>query len=462
MPHALPGYPAEMRADQTSTGPAASTRDTVGIVAEVLLPLVARGLIVRRPRVESILERIDADDRAIRRLQALRAQHGPTPLRIRILGREIAIVLSHVDAHRILTAPAEQVLVATHEKRAALRRFQPHGVLASPPAERPPRRRYNEQVLHNGEPLHPLAETIATKAGEEAAQMVTQARARGTLDWQTFAHYWWRLIRRVVLGDHAQHDQTLLDQLTKLRRDANWAWFAPHHERLRRAFQHRLDTHLHHHEPGSLAGCIGRTDAAQGTFPGEQVPQWLFAFDGAAMATFRTLALLDAHPDRRLRAFEDQPPGPAAALSLLRPALLESLRLWPTTPAILRETTSQTPWRDLPARTTILIYTPLFHRDPRNFPQADRYAPQLWPEHQPDPPWTFPFSAGHAACPGRELVTLLATSLLAHLLHATPLRQAHPHPIRPDQPITATLDPFRLHFHPAPHRTSGTQGPHQA
>jgi cytochrome P450 len=46
--------------------------------------------------------------------------------------------------------------------------------------------------------------------------------------------------------------------------------------------------------------------------------------------------------------------------------VLESLRLWPTTPTILRQTTAETRWnRDsTPAGTVVLIFAPFFHRSP--------------------------------------------------------------------------------------------------
>jgi cytochrome P450 len=135
----------------------------------------------------------------------------------------------------------------------------------------------------------------------------------------------------------------------------------------------------------------------------------------------------------------------------MRPTVLESLRLWPTTPAILRETTTETNWADrtLPAGATMLIYTPFFHRAREHTRHADAYAPELWGEES-DPYWAFPFSAGQAACPGRQLVTLVCSALLTRLLDHTRLRQAHPSPIRDKQPLPATLSPFRLRYEPRP------------
>ena len=58
----------------------------------------------------------------------------------------------------------------------------------------------------------------------------------------------------------------------------------------------------------------------------------LFAFDAAGMAPFTAPALLDGSEREAGRAFR-------------RAAVLEAVRPWPTTPAILRDTTEATRWR---------------------------------------------------------------------------------------------------------------------
>jgi len=73
-------------------------------------------------------------------------------------------------------------------------------------------------------------------------------------------------------------------------------------------------------------------DPPEHTAPLEQVPQWLFAFDAAGMASFRALALLVAHPDGLDAARAEIAAAGAARTPLpaLRAALLEAVRLWPT------------------------------------------------------------------------------------------------------------------------------------
>jgi cytochrome P450 len=372
--------------------PTLPPRETAAVMGDVVVPLVARGVIVRRPRVENLLERGDGDARAIARVQRLAERHGPGPVRLAIPGRRVAFVLSPEDAQRVLDGSPEPFALANREKRSALSHFQPEGVLISRGPVRAERRRFNEEVLETGRERHRLADTMAAKVREEVAHLQGPR-----LDWDAFATAWWRLVRRVVLGDGAREDHGLTDMLARLRRDANWAFVKPKRRGLRAAFFERLDGHLRRAEPGSLAAVIAATPAGEQTQPLQQVPQWLFAFDAAGMATFRALALGDS--------------------------VFESVRLWPTTPAILRDTTQDTEWASgtLPAGSALVIFVPYFNR-----------CTDL----------AIPFSAGAGRCPGRELVLFLGQAWIEALRTHFDVRPVQALP----SPPPATVSPFRLQF----------------
>jgi cytochrome P450 len=438
--------------------PRASVRETAGVMADVVLPLAARGAIVRRPRVVGLLDRADADRRAVRRLQRLRRRHGRGPVLLRLPRRDVAVVLEPEHAHRVLEASPEPFATATLEKRAALSRFEPHGVLVSDGAERADRRRFNEEVLDTAHPVHRLASDIVAAVREEAAPLVEALGQPAGLGWEGFAPSWWRLVRRIVLGGGARDDVELTDLLTRLRADANWSYLKPPRADLRDAFLDRLGAHLARAEPGSLAAVVAKAPAAAHTAPREQVPQWLFAFDAAGMASFRTLALLAAHPAPAARVREELEAHDLTRpqdLPYLRACVLESLRLWPTTPAVLRDTTAETHWDGglLPAGAGVVIFAPFFHRDAERLLHADAFAPGLWldagtPDGTPPDGSPFvPFSDGPAACPGRSLVLLVTTTLLTTFLEGRrTVRQIAPAPLDPARPLPATLSPFRLRF----------------
>ena len=147
--------------------PRASTLDTTRVLTTVVLPLAARGVLLRRPPVVALAERLDLDRRAVHLLQRLRARYGPGPLRLGVPGRSVALVLSPEGVQRVLSGSPEPFAVANREKRGALSHFQPHGVLVSHGQLRADRRRVNEAVLDFHRPVHRLAEAIAAKDPDE-------------------------------------------------------------------------------------------------------------------------------------------------------------------------------------------------------------------------------------------------------------------------------------------------------
>src|SRR5204863_312580 len=156
-------FPAGIGPPVTTAIAPVSARDTTGVVLDVLLPLAARGLIVRRPRVVGALDRIDADLRAIRRMQSIRERYAPGPVLLRVPGRGIALIVSGAQVRTVLYGSPAPFATANREKRAALSRFEPHGVLISRGAAREARRDLNEQALDTGRPVHRLGGQLVAK-----------------------------------------------------------------------------------------------------------------------------------------------------------------------------------------------------------------------------------------------------------------------------------------------------------
>jgi cytochrome P450 len=397
--------------------PTASAADTARVLSTVLSPIIAQGPILRRPRMVALAERLDADRRAGRLLRGLRGKYGPDPLRLRVPGRSMALVLSVADVRAVLLGSPEPYALANREKVAALTHFQPHGVLVSHGPVRAERRRFNEQVLG------------AAPLDEITARIRAEAVLPERLTWDGFAAMWWPLVRRVVLGDGARDDAGLTAMLTALRADANWAYLRPKRTGLRRRFEQRLHGHLARAERGSLAEVLARTPAAEVTDPEGQVPHWLFAFDAAGIAAYRALALLAAGP-----ADPDLP--------YLQASVLESVRLWPTTMVILRDSTTRI--GEFPAGTAFVIVSSYFHRDPA-LPYADRFTPEIWLDGRARDNWSLvPFSGGPGECPGRNLVLFTTGTLLGTLLDRYHLRPVGG--LDPAGPLPGTLDHTALRF----------------
>src|SRR4051812_5767992 len=66
-----------------SSLPKATLRDTFGILAGVIVPVLARGIFIRRPKMVAMAEQLDLDRRAVRRVQRLRNTYGTGPLLLR-------------------------------------------------------------------------------------------------------------------------------------------------------------------------------------------------------------------------------------------------------------------------------------------------------------------------------------------------------------------------------------------
>jgi cytochrome P450 len=431
--------------------PAASVQDTLSVLSEVLIPTVAKGPIIRRPRVVALTERLDLDAKAVRRMQWLRATYGPGPLMLRVPGQPRAVILDPEHVHRVLNGSPEPFSTASFEKRAALSHFEPKGALITRGPARPDRRRFNEAVLDHESPMHRLSEQLLAVVAEEADELLKEVRRRRyELGWETFFAAWFRLVRRVVFGDRARNDTKLTDMIFRLRADANWAFLKPKNKGLRRRFFRRMHRYLARAEPGSLAHVMAHTYTTRQTAPDHQVPQWLFAFDPAGMTTFRSLALLASFPEQAERARAEVRESLAQpVLPFLQATVLESLRLWPTTPMVLRQSSRETQWEagTMPAETGILIYAPFFHRDETRLPYAHRFAPEVWLEHGFSQPWPLiPFSQGPAICPGRHLVLMLSSNMLAHLITGREVWLQPLNRLGVPGPLPGTLNNYDLRF----------------
>jgi cytochrome P450 len=192
--------------------------------------------------------------------------------------------------------------------------------------------------------------------------------------------------------------------------------------------------------------------------PVGQMPQWLFAFDAAGMALLRALALLASHPVQMAQALDDAAtPNVPLLRPFLRSCVLESVRLFPTTPTILRDTTQDTEWGSGAEHFTVskgaglMIVVPAFHRDEDLLPFAHQFSPDIWLDGSAQRyRQLVPFSAGPAECPGRNLVLFVTSSVLANLLHALDFRLTSEPQLTPDQPLPMTLNQLTLDFAIAP------------
>jgi cytochrome P450 len=433
--------------------PRAGLIDSLKVLLGVVTPTVAMGPIIRRPKVMRPAERLDFAGNAVKAMQKLRDDCGNGPLMIAVPFRHQAVLLDPAHVRRVLDETPEPFATASTEKQAALRHFEPKGALISHGHERTVRRRINEETLQHSDPIHSMSDRFLSIVDEEIHELLDRANPAGELRWSDFYAAWFRIVRRVAFGSEARDDEQITILMEKLRAAGNWAFFRPVRSDLRAELHGRIRHYLDKSEPGSLAALMSSRVKTSLSEPENQIPQWLFAFDPAGMATFRGLALLTSHSTYLERAHEEAE-SVQSHRPLLRATILESLRLWPTTPMILRQTTRETKWEHgiMPARTGILIYAPFFHRDETRIPFAHAFNPDLWiqddPEVKGDAPraWPFvPFSSGTGVCPGRNLVLLLTSNTLARILARREIQLQQPWRMQPGK-LPGTLDHFTLRF----------------
>lgn len=454
------------------------------VLSSVLLPNLARGVIVRRPLMTGLVAGLDADRKAASLLRGLRERHGDDPLPLRLAGRRLALVLSPDDVGRLLRETPEPFSPGGMEKHGALSHFQPHGVLVSDHDARPGRRAANVAALVPGQTIHPDGDVVAGQADDEALALRLALRGGEVLDWRRFADSFHAMARRVVFGSFAAEDRRTTELLHALRSRANWAYAAPTDHASREEFLGRVRASIERAEPGSLAarlvagavaaksaaGCphggggeSGRDRGATapgGSGPGgegqgadvhpeDQVAHWLFAFDAAAVAAFRSLALLTSLSPGAHAAREEADGREGLDLPLLRATVRESVRLWPTTLMVIRESTRETAWRQevFEAGTAFLIASSYFHRDSSRLPYADAFEPEVWLDGRAEAePGIVPFSYGPAGCAARDLVPLTVSLFLRALLRGRNLTRVDAGGPLPASGLPASLNHFALRF----------------
>ena len=174
----------------------------------------------------------------------------------------------------------------------------------------------------------------------------------------------------------------------------------------------------------------------------EEVDTFMFeGHDTTAMSLIWTLHLLGNHPDIQDRIHEeideirqqsddyDQTQNwsqnQLRQMKFLDACIKESLRIYPSGPAIARYTQQDTeiePGRIIPRGTSIILVIYMIQRDPKYFPQPERYIPDRFIEDSEHycgrmNPFAFvPFSAGPRNCIGQKFALQEEKIMLATLL----------------------------------------------
>lgn len=214
---------------------------------------------------------------------------------------------------------------------------------------------------------------------------------------------------------------------------------------------------------GALAALALADDIDENAFVGHANVLFISCNEPVAVALTWTLLAISQLPRLQMRlraesianAGSDGRPGPS--MPLLESVLSESLRV--LTPNALMVRVAREPvvlggYR-LPAGCEVLLCPFLSHRDPRWFPEPQRFSPSRWAGLRPSAYAYFPFGAGGHGCVGRALALRTLHAALSALLRegAIVLDGDADVDWRVQVMLMPTADPMlRLHDAPPVHR----------
>lgn len=179
----------------------------------------------------------------------------------------------------------------------------------------------------------------------------------------------------------------------------------------------------------------------------EVITLFLAGHETTANALNWTWVLLAGHPQvaARLHAeldavLDSRTPAPddVARLPYTRAVIAESLRLYPTAWTMGRRALKDYRWNgiEMPAGSLLLMSQWVVHRDPRFWPDPERFDPERWLSDGTDRPRFayFPFGGGNRVCIGEsfawaEAILVLATLAQRWTLTLDPDHAVEPHPL---------------------------------
>lgn len=421
--------------------------DGVRFTAQVGVPNVLQGLFKKRPAVATVAAIAKVDALGYLLVEGMVERHGPGPFYVRVAKDEALLLHDPADIEFVLGQSPDPFASDPDAKKKGMSAFQPDALTLSRGDLWRNRRDFAEHVLATGKPLHPLAATFLAVAEEEAAGLAK----RESFDFDDLNAVFQRITRRVVFGEAAADDETLTERLGDLMAAGNSTPGKPADGYP--AFLAQIQAYVDQPDADSLVGRF--TDAPHGTStdPAAQAIHWLFAMgDTLPMNLHRTLAVLATHPEQlhevrvEVGAADLTNVADVAGLDFLGGCILDTMRLWPTTPLFGRVTTRDVEFpggQILKANTQVLIDNAFNHRNRARIAYADRFAPGEWSSGDAGNSWLFNFfSHGPQGCPGAGLSLFLGQAFLATLLATrTPRVEVD---LDPGKPLPHALDVFGL------------------
>ncbi|ALP53278.1 hypothetical protein Tel_08980 [Candidatus Tenderia electrophaga] len=383
-----------------------------------VLPAYSRGLFTPNKFWTGLWDRLQPDPAAVKFVSRLRKKYHSDYLYIHVLTKKSLLVLDP-DGIRHVLDHSPDIYADAKLKRKGMSHFQPDAVTISRGEAWRDRRRFNESVLDSGQALHRHADQFLDIINGETRHVLQSKQ----LKWSDWADLFDQITLQVIFGKGIR-DNTSLQALRQLMRQSNRGFgldkssqFDAFYDNIQRRRESAPDT--------SLAGLCKHAPVTEVTKPDNQIPHWMFAMaDTLAINTARALALITSHSEAEQAVREEMAAtrlNTAAAvrsLTYLRGCVQEAMRLWPTTPTLVRETLQDDRLGGAPVAkgTQVLILNSFNHRDREQLDFADRFEPQRWQQGDSINYRFNHLSNGAQVCAGKELALFMATAVLAKLL----------------------------------------------
>ncbi len=401
---------------------------------------------------------VHPDPAAVKRIGELREKYQSDYFYLKLLGKKSLLVLDLEGIRQVLDQSPD-VFAEPGIKKKGMSYFQPNALTISRGKDWQERRSFNEAVLASGQEVHPHGDQFLKIIFRETTRLHQEARQQ--LVWADFATLFQRITVKILFGSDLE-ETTLLEQLKDLMQTSNRG-FALKKSSAFDDFYRELRTQLKAARPSSLAELCQQVPATENTRVENQVPHWMFAMadtlainsaraDTLAINSARTLALIVSHPEAKqavaaeMKRVDLPSPGGINQLKYLEGCVQEAMRLWPTTPLLVRETLQPTllGGETIPPGTQVLILNSFNHRDRKKHSFADRFAPEIWQETRSDYNFNH-LSNGKQGCAGKDLALFIAKAVLAGMLKDNQYQLVGPE-LAPEKPLPYRYNHFQLEF----------------
>lgn len=409
------------------------------------VPNYLQGLFSRNGFWVTFWTKLHPDPGAVKFVRRLRKKYG-SYLYLYLLRTKTLLVLDRTGIRRVLDL-SPTVYAEPRVKRIGMSHFQPESVTISRGDLWRERRRFNVAVVDPTGGLHPYAAHFLQIIRTEVTRW--QARVGPKQRWDDFEELFERIALQIIFGA-GDPDSSMSAALRRMMVEANRV-FLLKKSRHFDFFYQRVRNYLRYPNAGSLVALCADVPSTATTRVEKQITHWMFAMkDTLAENAVRTLAIIAAHPQAQDRVHAEIAGSDVSSavgvdgLKFLEACIQETMRLWPTTPLLLRETVVADILQDsvIPPGTQVAVLNSFNHRDAETYPFADRFAPELWLDDHHGDDFNH-FSSGPQGCAGKHLALFIAKAVLAALFQNRRYSVLQP-VLNPNEPMPYAYNYFSI------------------